>query len=329
MKRMALLLFLILLLIGYATALTPQEAMMEALKTGNYSVVEPYLSPTMEKAFPRGVFELTRNSLIHSYGEIKSYESTKIERKGGYTVYYYRVIAEKGNYTVTVTVRNGKVEGFHLASLPLKFSFPALYPIAGALLAFLLLWLYIRRLGMAEVIFGFVLLLIVLLIQPPVQAIPKFLGINGTAFLVLWSGLIAGLIQEPLKYFAARGKSLRKALYVGAGFGLGEGFYVGAISLFLGAISPLAALERFLTLFFHASTTVLFAYSYRNGWGGRALLAMILIHWLVDSLAAYWHYNPSYILLALSYLAMAILAVVILPKLLPLAKGEREESVKW
>ncbi len=329
MKRTAILLFFTLLLVGYSAAVTPQEAMMEALKTGNYSLVEPYLSPTMEKAFSKDVFELTRNSLIRSHGEIRGYELTRSEKKGGYTIYYYRVMAERGNYTVSVTVKDGKVEGFHLASLPLRFSFPIIYPIVGALLAFLLLWFYLRKLGIAEVIFGAVLLLIVLVVQPPLQALPKFLGANGTAFTVLWSGLMAALVQEILKYFAARGKPLRKALYIGAGFGLGEGFYVAAISLFMGTVSPLAALERFLALLFHSSTTVLFAYSYRNGWGKTALFAVVLTHWLIDSLAAYWQYSPSYLMLAVSYVVMATLAALILPKLLPLAKLEREENVKW
>ncbi len=329
MKRTVHLLFFTLLLVGYSAAVTPQEAMMEALKTGNYSLVEPYLSPTMERAFSRDVFELTRNSLIHSHGEIKDYELTRSEKKGGYTVYYYRVTAERGNYTVSVTVKDGKVAGFHLTSLPLRFSPPALYPVAGALLAFLLLWFYLRKLGIAEVIFGAVLLLIVLVVQPPLQALPKFLGVKGTAFTVLWSGLIAALVQEVLKYFAARGKPLRKALYIGAGFGLGEGFYVAAISIFMGTVSPLAVLERFLVLLFHSSTTALFAYSYKNGWGRTALLAMVLTHWLIDSLAAYWQYNPSYLILTVSYVTMAVLAILVLLKLLPLAKLEREENVKW
>ncbi len=316
-------------LLPLMNALTPQEAMMEALKTGNYSVVEPYLSPLMKKVLTKESFEAIRESIIEAHGEIKSYALVKREEKGPYVTYYYRVTASKGTYTVTVTVRDGKVEGFHLKGIPFKATPKALYPLLGGLTAFLILWSYVRELGIAEVILGMALLFIILLIQPPVQSIPTFLGVSNVALLAIWTGFIAGLFQEVIKYYASRDKGLRKALYIGAGFGLGEALYVSGISVLGGSqVALLSALERFLALLFHSSTTVVFAYSYKRGRGREALLAMILVHWFVDSLAVYWHYRPSYLLLGVSYAVMLAVGLYLL-RFLPEVKGEAEGGVKW
>ncbi|WP_285519312.1 DUF3887 domain-containing protein [Thermococcus nautili] len=326
MKRLlAVLVFLLFL--GYVSALTPQEAMMEAWKTGNYSLVEPYLSGDMRKAFTEKTFSTIREGMVKEYGPVKGYELEKTEEKGGYQIYYYRVIAEKGNYTVSVTVKDGKVEGFHFAP---KFNpEKALYPLLGGLLGLLLLWAYLRKFHAGELILGAVLILPVLVVQPPLQMLPGYAGISNAVLAVLWSGLIAGLVQEPLKYYFSRDKTLRRAVYIGAGFGLGEAIYVATISALFGG-SLLGLFERTLALLFHASTTALFAYSYRNGWGGKALLAMVLVHWLTDSIAAYWHVNPSTAVLVAGYAVMLLTALAILPKLLPLARTESEEpEVRW
>ncbi len=329
-KPLPVILAVFILFLPAVHSLTPQDAMMEALKTGNYSIVKPYLSPLMEKVLTEKSFESIRKSLIDAYGPIQSYELLKSEKKGSYVTYYYRVKASRGTYTVTVTVRNGKVEGFHLKGMPFKPTVTSLYPLLGALLAFLLIWTYVRKLGIGEVIFGAVLFFIVLIIQPLIQSIPTLVGVSNVAFIVLWTGFIAGLLQEVVKYYASRDKSQRKALYIGAGFGLGEALYVSAVSVLGGgSVAILSALERFLALLFHASTTVIFSKAYRRGWGRKALMILILIHWFVDSLAAYWHYSPSYLLLGVSYGVMLAVGVYLF-KLLPGVKEEKEEvTVEW
>ncbi len=310
--------------------LTPPDAMMEALKTGNYSIVEPYLSPTMKKVFSEESFKSLRKWLITSYGDIKGYKFLRTEEKGSYTVYYYQVIGGKKNYTVTVTIKEGKVDGFHMTSIPLAFTPGSIYPIVGALIGLFLLWIYVRRMGWAELIFGMALLAITLIVQPPIQTLPRFAGISNVTVLILWTGLVAGVIQETLKYYASREKSQRKALYIGAGFGVGEAIYVSLMSMIGGgSVVVLSALERFLALLFHSSTTVIFSRAYHSGWGREALLALILVHWLVDSLTAYWQYNPSYIILGASYAIMLAVGLCLL-KLLPEVKAEKEEeTVKW
>jgi len=318
MKR----LLAVLILLAYASALTPQEAMMEAWKTGNYSIVEPYLSPEMERAFTEKTFTTVRDELIKLYGPIKGYTLEKTAEKNGYKIYFYRVIAERGNYTVSVTVKDGKVEGFHL--VPGFSPEKAVYPLLGGILGLLLIWAYLRRFHAGELILGALLLIPVLIFQPMVQKIPGFLGVGGTTFLVLWTGLIAALFQEPLKYYFSRDKTLGNAVYIGAGFGLGEAIYTAL----LGG-SLLGLVERTLALLFHASTTVLFAYSHRKGWGRRALLAMVLVHWLTDSIAAYWHTSPSREVLLAGYAVMLLTVLAILPRLLPLAKAENPTGVRW
>ncbi|NJE54690.1 DUF3887 domain-containing protein [Thermococcus sp. 21S9] len=326
MKRLlAVLVFL--LFIGYASALTPQKAMMEAWKTGNYSIVEPYLSPEMKRVFTEKTFTTVRDELVKLYGPIKGYTLEKTEEKNGYQIYFYRVTAEKGGYTVSVTVKDGKVEGFHL--VPGFSPEKAVYPLLGGLLGLLLLWAYLRKFHAGELILGALLVIPVLIFQPLVQELPGFLGVTNTAFLVVWTGLIAGLFQEPLKYYFSRDKTLGRAVYIGAGFGLGEAVYVAFIAS-IGGGSWIGLIERTLALLFHASTTALFAYSHRNSWGRKALLAMVLVHWLTDSIATYWHTNPSTTVLVAGYVVMLLTVLAILSKLLPLAKTENEEpEVRW
>ncbi|WP_297460598.1 hypothetical protein [Thermococcus sp.] len=326
MRRLPVFLFL-LLLSGFTLSLTPQDAMMEALKTGNYSVVEPYLGDGMRGVFTERVFSAVRGELVDKFGQIRGYTLEKVVNKNNYRVYYYRVTAERGSYRVSVTVRNGRVEGFHL--VPDFNPAGAIYPLTGGLLGLLLLWAYLRKFHAGELVLGTVLLIPVLLVQPPLQALPGYLGLSDPVYVTLWSGLVASLIQEPLKYYFARDKTLGRATYVGAGFGIGEALYVSTLSAIFGG-SMLALVERALALMFHASTTLLFAHSHRSGAGRRALLIAILLHWLLDWMASYWHFTRSELLLWGSYLTMLGFSLAIFWKLLPLARTENEEpAVRW
>ncbi len=329
MRRLLLLFPLFLLIFsGTVCALTPQEAMMQALKTGNYSIVEPYLSPLMKAAFTRGEFRAIREGLIRGHGAITGYELLRVKTEGPYRVYYYRVIAEKGDYTVTVTVRDGRVEGFHLKGFSITLTPAVLYPLAGAIAALLLIWLYLKRFGAAEVLFGLAIFLIAIAVQSPLQSLPAYLGVAGSLGTILWGGFVAGLIQEGVKYYSARGKNLRDAIYIGSGFGLTEALYIGFLTLLLGSASLLSALERFLALLFHSSTAGLFSYSHARGWGKRAFLLAFLVHWAADSMALYWQYTPSTWILVVTYTILGIASLPLL-KLLPQAKAERERRVRW
>ena len=309
------------------SGLTPQEAMMEALVRDNYSIAERYFSPLMKKVFTKALFERTRGMIIQSCGEIRGYS---LERREG-DVYYYRLLCEKRSVTVTVTVKGGLIEGFHMGFPGFNFALPVLYPLIGALLAVLALWAYLRVIKFAELLLGMAVLLISLVIQIPIQTIPRLVGAGNLIFLAVWAGFIAAIVQEPLKYYFSRDKGLKGALYIGAGFGLAEGILTLGIALISGgAASPLAILERFLVLMFHASTTLFFAYAYREGWGKKALGTMVLIHGVMDSLAAYWKVAPSLGLLATIYIITALTAGIVLFTLIGKAKNEVEEAkIVW
>jgi len=329
MRKLLLLFpFILLIFSGTVCALTPQEAMMQALKTGNYSLVEPYLSPLMKAAFTRGEFTAIREGLVRGHGTITGYELLRVKGEGPYKVYYYRVLAEKGDYTVTVTVRDGKVEGFHLKGFSITMTPAVLYPLAGAIAALLLIWLYLRAFGAAEVLFGLAIFLIAIAVQSPLQSLSAYLGVSGSIGTILWGGFIAGLIQEGLKYYSARGKGLRDAIYIGSGFGLTEAVYVCFLTLLLGSASLLSALERFLALLFHSSTAGLFSYSHTRGWGRKAFLLAFLVHWAADSMALYWQHTPSTWILAVTYTILGVTSLPLL-KLLPQAKVERKQRVRW
>ncbi|WP_456452920.1 DUF3887 domain-containing protein [Thermococcus sp.] len=306
--------------------LTPQEAMMEAIVTGNYSLAEGYFSPLMKRVFTRALFEKTRNMIIRYNGEIRGYS---FEKRAG-TVYYYRLICEKRDIGVTVTVENGMITGFHMG-LSFRLSAQAFYPFFGALLALLLLGAYLRKVKFAELLLGMVLFIVAIAVQTPLQNLPRLFGAGTLVSLVLWSGLMAAAVQESVKYYFSRNRSLKEALYVGAGFGFAEGLLtVGIVAAFGGSASPVSFLERFIVLFFHASTTLLFAHAYKEGWGIRAFGVMTLIHWIMDSLTAYWNIHPSAGLLATIYIITALTSAAVLLTLAGKAKNEVDEvKVLW
>jgi hypothetical protein len=184
-------------------------------------------------------------------------------------------------------------------------------------------------------------------IQPPLQQAPFLLsGIRSNEQLLelgrewvvvasLWLGFIAGFVQEILKYYSSRNKSLTESAYIGAGFGLGEAIVLpllGIITLKAGlplVTTPLLYLgliERILALLFHTSTTMAFSQYYKLGHGRASLLLMIMLHGIIDSLAVYYQLAKSMFSLAVSYTIIALAAGIILYKLLPKARKETQEE---
>ena len=229
------------------------------------------------------------------------------------------------------------------------------FPILGGLLAWATLYfLGFKKQRWGEFILGLAAFFIAIVVQSPVQQLP-LLGIGirsnadvlarGTAFIVavsVWFGLVAGIVQEGVKYLLVKDKSPNAGLFMGLGFGVTEVFFmVGtALATALATGEPLdvpltgaviSLLERYFVVLFHVGTGIYLAYAAQNGFGKRGLIVMIGVHSLLDSLAAYYQLMKSEPVLYGAELITALAALGLMYYTLPKAKSEpaEEEKVIW
>ncbi|WP_456326921.1 DUF3887 domain-containing protein [Palaeococcus sp. (in: euryarchaeotes)] len=366
MKRWVLFLMMILILGSFVLAEKPYEetakATFNALKTGDYSILEPYLDDAMKKAFDEKGFKGFRENLVSKYGPLQSYEFVKEGKAGEFILGYYDFKFEKADVTLRMVFKevNGKykLSGLWIdkvswkeeGGLPLALT--VIFPILGGILALITFYALGFKLRGAELILGFFLVVITLFVQNPIQQAPFLaLGVKsnsdvlarGASFVVLasiWLGFVAGFFQEGLKYIFVRNKTLRAALFIGVGFGLGEAILIPFIqlvqSMALGSapsstlmVSLLSMGERYLAALFHAGTTIVLAYAYKNGFGRKALLSLSIAHGVVDSFAAHYQLTQSQVSLLLTYISLIAISFMLLRYGIPEVKGEEEEKIVW
>lgn len=235
------------------------------------------------------------------------------------------------------------------------------FPLLGGLLAWATVYLFgFKKQKWAELILGAVAFILAMVVQNPIQQLP-LLGIGirsnadviarGTVFtlgVALWLGLVAGFVQEGLKYFLVKDKSPKTGLFVGLGFGVTEVLFVAVMPIILVAATGekldvpviqalLSMVERYFAVLFHVGTTVYLAHASRNGFGKKGFLTMAVLHGFVDTLAAY----GQLLTLKSEELAMkfiiglevifAVIAIALIAYTLQLARIEEpeEEKVIW
>jgi len=214
--------------------------------------------------------------------------------------------------------------------------FTPIFPIIGAALAWLTIYLLgFKRVLWKEFVLGLAIFLLAMFVQSPVQQLPLLaIGIKsnqdvilrGVVFTVgtaIWLGLIAGIVQEGFKYIFVKGKNLRKAVFIGLGFGITEvamlliSQLIALILLGSSLEAPmdmalLSSIERYFAVLFHIATTMFLAYAYTQGYGKRGLIMMILLHTLIDSMAAYYQLTQSIELLYILEGSFAIITALLL-----------------
>ncbi|MBO8174029.1 MAG: DUF3887 domain-containing protein [Thermococcus sp.] len=366
MKKVALV-FIVTMLTFYALAQQPYDevakAVFESLKTGNYSILEPYLDEKMKEAFNEKVFNALRDQMISKYGNLESFEFLEEGKAGAFILGYYRFEFEKADVTLKLVFSQVdskyKLSGLWIQKviwkekgipLPLAVGLP----ILGGILALLTFYTAeFKKIKGAELILGFFLVAITLFIQPIIQQAPFLaLGIKSNADIIakgfsftvitaIWLGFIAGFFQEGLKYAFVRNKTLKEALFVGIGFGLGEAVLVPLLqvvqSFTLGGLPPvqltqvlLSSFERYIATLFHGGITLILAYAYKNGFGRKALVALSIAHGFIDMFAAYYQLTNSQTSLIMTYSIIIVITLILLRYGIPKAKVEKEEEkVVW
>ncbi|NJE08268.1 DUF3887 domain-containing protein [Thermococcus sp. M39] len=368
MKKIILSLFLLVMVsTSLIHAAQPYDevakAVFESLKTGNYSILEPYLDEKMKEAFNEKSFNALREQMISKYGNLESFEFAEEGKAGEFILGYYHFEFEKANVTIKLVFSQVdseyKLSGLWIKKviwkekgipLPLAVSLP----ILGGILALLTVYtIGFKKIKGAELILGFFLVAVTLFIQPIIQQAPFLaLGIKSNADIIakgfsftvitaIWLGFVAGFFQESLKYAFVRNKTLKEALFIGIGFGLGEAVLVPLLqvvqSFALGGLPPvqltqalLSSFERYIATLFHGGTTLILAYAYKNGFGRKALVVLSIAHSVIDTFAAYYQLTNSQTSLIMTYGIIIVITLILLQYAIPKAKVEKEEEkVVW
>jgi len=185
------------------------------------------------------------------------------------------------------------------------------FPLLGGLLAWATVYLLgFKRTRWDDFLLGLGAFLLAMILQNPIQQLP-LLGIGirsnadvvarGTVFtmgVALWVGIVAGFVQEGVKYFFIKDRGMRTALFVGLGFGVTEAMFVAVISAIAVAATGgkidvpvvqalLSAVERYFVVLFHVGSAIYLAHAAGSGFGRRGFLAMAVLHGFVDTLAVY------------------------------------------
>ena len=174
-------------------------------------------------------------------------------------------------------------------------------PIATVVFSLLVLvvlrWVVGRVLYSAFVL-GIGLLVLTLVIQPPIQYMPVLLlGIDldnapfpVVAVVLLYAALVSGFLQELLKLLGVKGRTIGYALWLGAGFGLGEAALVvlgQVLSIVAGVgfrldVGFLSIYERLMAILYHVLSSALLCYFYARGKGATVYMVVAIIHSLVN-----------------------------------------------
>ncbi|GEM_PF-602023 len=361
MNRIHILLILLVWILSTNASHSIAEAVFTSLRDGNYSVLKPYLDEDMVKAFSEEKFRVFREDLLSRYGRITGYKFIREDESGEFILNYYSFSFEKANITFKLVIRRindeYKLSGLWIQEVNIiSNGFPIFIAVIltalGGLLGLLIFYTIGFKIEGKELILGFLLVLIVIFIQPIIQQ-SLFLAFNiksnidilakGAIFIVLssiWLGFIAGFFQEGLKYIFCRGKNLGNALFIGVGFGLGEAVIIPIIQyiqlIMLGSLpetsllnSILSMIERFLVTVFHAGTAITLAYSYSKGFGWKTLLALSITHGLIDAFAAYYQLTISQLSLSLSYLLLIASTLILLYYGIPKARATIGFNANW
>lgn len=202
--------------------------------------------------------------------------------------------------------------------------------IGGILGASVFYYFGFKDIKVKEIGMGVVLLLLTIFMQPFFQNSIFYLvdvgsnadivskGLLFIVFISLWIGFVAGGFQQLFRYPLARVRPVKNAVFIGIGFGLGEAILIPLLGILANQapttafslnMSFLGLYERFVVTLFHGSSTALMAYAFQRGWGTKALLGLIFVHGLMDSLAGFYQLNGSKFILAVELLLVTYISV--------------------
>ncbi|MBP1912094.1 DUF3887 domain-containing protein [Thermococcus stetteri] len=236
---------------------------VEAINTGNYSLIEPYMSEELRAQFTEDYFQNLRELTLKNYGKLKGFTYEGNETQDDLLRLKYRVEAEKGSFPVLLVYRDGELVGLALGVTPKPNPLGMLAAMGGALLALTGLYLWRERVNLPELALGSGLALALSIILP-------FYSLTGTLLLpravaIPVVSLLSALTIEAGKYYLAKN---RDGLSLGLGLGIGQFVLLGIGTFvatnfimklpvsFTGSVLPLFLEAVIFTTFYALSTEV-------------------------------------------------------------------------
>ncbi len=277
------------------------SSFIKAINTGNYSLIEPYMSDELRAQFTEEYFDRIREFTLKNYGELKGYTYVKNETSGNLFRIEYRVEAEKGSFPVLLAYRDGKLVGIALGVKARPNPTGMLLTMLGALIVLALVWPF-KRPEVSELILGSGIALVLAIIIPFYSIVSLLLlsSLQARAFTVAF---LSAITIEGLKFYFSRN---RDGLSIGLGIGIGQ-YVLLAIGTFVATnfIMKLpvsfsgglayAFLEALLFTAFHALSGL--AYSRK---GIKPFLLFATLEIVVLYLMGVGSYGPAIGVLALS-----------------------------
>lgn len=195
---------------------TFMEKFIEAFNTGDYSLIEPYMSEDLKNQFTRDYFSQIRNFTLDNYGRLNDYELTSNTTEGDLQKFEYTIHCEKGSFPVLLAYRKGELVGIALGIKARPNPVGMLLMILGSLISLGMLYYWAKRFEIAEFVMGAGISLALGIILPFYSIIT--LGMGRFAG-ILTVALLTSLTVEVSKYYFSRG---RDGLSLGLGFGFGK-----------------------------------------------------------------------------------------------------------
>ena len=212
-------LLLLLLLAPHVRAGNPSVFMgkfIEAFNTGNYSLIEPYMSEELKDQFTEDYFHQIRDFTLDNYGKLEGYALISNSTEGDLQKFEYTVHCEKGSFPVLLAYKNDQLVGIALGIKARPNPAGMLLMMLGSLISLGALYYWRRRIETAEFVMGAGIALGLSVILPFYSI--ATLGMSRTAG-ILTTALLTAITIEGSKYYFSRN---RDGLSLGLGFGVGK-----------------------------------------------------------------------------------------------------------
>ncbi len=190
---------------------------IEAINTGNYSLIEPYLSEKLKSELGEREFAQLRDFTIENYGRLLSFKFVNETREGNLVKLEYEVKAEKGTFPVALTYKNGELVGIGLGVRARPNPAGMVAMILGALLALGLFYL-LKKPSVPDLVLGSGIAL-GLSIVIPFYGLVSLVMFYSTLSRALFTAVLTALTVEGVKFYFSRG---RDGLSLGLGLGIGQ-----------------------------------------------------------------------------------------------------------
>jgi len=205
---------------GHANPNAFMEEFVKAINTGNFSLIEHYMSPQLREEFTEGYFENIRSFILTNYGRVLSFKALNESESKDMELYKFEVTCEKGSFPVLLAYKNGELVGIALGVRAEPNPSGMVAMILGSFTALGILYILVRKITPHDLILGSGLALALSVIIPFYGIVAMFtVSLYPTLQRTLATALATAVTVEVAKFYLSR---RRDGLAIGLGLGIGQ-----------------------------------------------------------------------------------------------------------